>query len=305
MMYKSIYTVLITCIFSYVLNAQDINVFSTSEDSLKKIAVNILYGESDSMRYSAYRTFSDMLSNTLHIENSFSYPFDSLTSIARLTSPDEKFRLFNWNLPKDDGTYEYFSIIQMNSKSGKDYRLIKLSDGSASIKKPETAVLDQNNWFGALYYRMIEKKYRHKTYYALLGWDGNDRYTRKKIIEVLTFDKEMAPVFGERIFKGKDYSQNTRIIFEYSATAALSLKYEKHIYQKVKHFGKHSWTKRRHSYMIVFDHLVPLDQSLEGVSRYLVPSGSIFDAFVFRKGCWNFTGDVDARNPNYSKKPGH
>lgn len=295
---------ILTLLVPFTCRALQGSTFSSYENTLKRIGVTILYGENDSVKYAASSQFTTLLLEALKLEGSYDYPFDSLKTIARLMPVDKKFRIFNWNLPKDDGTYEYFGIIQLNNATGNNYKIIRLEDKSYDISTPETGIFTCDNWYGALYYKIIEKKYRQKTHYMLLGWDGNDRYTRKKIIEVLTFDKEQHPVFGAHIFTGSKYSQNTRIIFEYYAAAGMSLKYEKHGYRKVMKIGSHSFTRRAHSEMIVFDRLVPLDESYTGQTILMVPSGSIIDAFIFRKGCWIFTGDVDARNPETTEKKG-
>jgi hypothetical protein len=293
---------ILTILVPFTCRAWQENIFNSYEDTLKRIGVTILNGENDSIKYAASLQFTTLLIEALKLEGSYDYPFDSLKTIARLMPVDNKFRIFNWNLPKDDGTYEYFGIIQMNNTLDNNYKIIQIEDKSYDISTPETGIFTCDNWYGALYYKIIEKKFRQKTYYMLLGWDGNDRYTRKKIIEVLTFDKEQHPFFGAHIFTGSKYSQNTRIIFEYYATAVMSLKYEKHGYRKVMKIGRHSFIRRAHSDMIVFDRLVPLDESYSGQTILMVPSGNIIDAFVFKRGYWVFTGDVDARNPETKEK---
>ena len=40
-------------------------------------------------------------------------------------------------------------------------------------------MLSENSWFGALYYKIIPVV-KNKTYYTLLGWDGNDMFSNKK-----------------------------------------------------------------------------------------------------------------------------
>jgi hypothetical protein len=275
---------------------------SASEDTLRKIGPFILNGVNDSVRYAACRKFMGCLQEALGEAGSFSYPFDSLVTIARLTSPDHRFRIFNWNVPGDNGTYDYFAIIQINNKSGKNYRLISLKDRSDEIISPETAINDAGNWYGALYYKIILHKFRHKCYYTLLGWDGNNRNTRKKIIDILTFDKEGSPVFGAPVFKTGQKDNNMRIIFEYKAGATMSLKYERQAYERGHLTGKSSSKRKIISLMIVFDHLIPLDESLKGQYKFYVPSGDVFDAFVFKKGYWIFVPDVDARNRNEREK---
>ena len=259
------------------------------EDSLKTLGKLVLYGESDQAKQNANEQFKTLLEEALVQRNSFDYPFDSLITVARLVSPDNKLRIFNWNLPYPDGTYEYFGFIQINSKKNKPYIIYPLIDKSDDIKKPETEILDDENWYGAHYYKLFLEKRGGKRYYMLLGWDGNNIRSTKKIIEVLTFDSWGKPIFGKEIFYFDDDKKKkpARIIFEYTNEATISLKYEKQFVDS----GKHK------KWMIVFDRIFPLAPNLEGQYEFYVPETNIFDAFIFRKGKWTFIEDVDARNP--------
>jgi hypothetical protein len=265
--------------------------FIKAEDSLKVLGNLIRDGENDFIKYNANEKFLTLLESTLLGENSFSYPFDSLNMIARICSPDNKFRIFNWNIKKADNTYEYFGLIQVWNKKQKKYFLYPLKDNSDKIIKPESQVLDDQNWYGALYYKLIYSKSGGKKYYTLLGWDGNNLITQKKIIDVLVFNSNDKPVFGASIFKYNKKVQK-RVIFEYSATSSMSLKYEK----QYMLYGKKS---RK---MIVFDRLAPLNPSMEGQYQFYYPETNIFDALIFRMGKWTMLKDVDARMQKMTKE---
>lgn len=282
--------------------AQKHTTLSQYEDTLKVVARDILYGENDFIKYNANERFLSTLLRALEEEKSFVYPFDSLISIARLSSPDNSFRIFNWNLPKSDGTYEYFGIIQTHKLGRKKHELYTLIDRSDEIEDPEKQILSPENWFGAHYYKIIENKSRSKNYYTLLGWDGNNNASRKKIIEILSFKSNGQPVFGAFLFRR--YKKKTmRVILEYSSNVMVSLKYdEQSFYIKKKSRKKNKNTKRVSEKMLVFDRLTPTDPKLEGQYQYYVPETNIFDGFVFHNGKWLFIKDVDARNPEDKTK---
>ncbi len=219
----------------------------------------------------------------LDLPNSFeNYQFDSLKNdIGILVSPDKKFRIIHWNVAKTDGTHEYYGFIQskFTTKKGRteSIQLFSLTDKSAEIRNPDNAVTDHNKWFGALYSRIIIKKTKTKTYYTLLGWDGNDKFSQKKIIDVLTFDPNNGtPKFGADIFN-YERKYPKRIIFEYSATCSMSLKY----------------SPKKDS--IVFGHLAPTSPQLEGQFQYYCSDMS-FDGFGFKKGKWSYGTNVNALN---------
>ncbi len=268
--------------------------FLKAEDTLKVLGKIILNGETDFIKYNANEKFLTILESAIISDKSFDYPFDSLITIARLTSEDKKLRIFDWNLRKSDGTYDYFGFIQAWSSDENKYVIYPLKDNSDNIKNPETQILEPLNWYGALYYKIIFNKFGGKKYYTLLGWDGNNNITKKKIIDVIVFNSKDKPVFGAPIFKYNKKTQK-RIIFEYNGTVSMSLKYD-------KQFMLHGKKKRK---MIVFDRISPLDPQLEGVYQYYYPETNIFDAFIFRNGKWNFLKDVDARNNETKEEKEH
>jgi hypothetical protein len=97
----------------------------------------------------------------------------------------------------------------------------------------------------------------------------------------LTFDKAGVPHFGADIFNfQKRYPK--RVIFEYSATCSMSLKY----------------SSKKDS--IVFGHLAPIEPQLEGQFQYYCSDLS-FDGFGFKKGKWNYGADVNAVNEKDDK----
>lgn len=267
------------------------------EKDMSRMAHTILYGDNDSVRFAASQRFTDQITHALSMRGSFLWPFDSLISIARLYAPDSSFRLFNWNLPKDDGTYSYSGILQMYDVSGNS-TLYPLTDRSDGVKDLEYLITGHTEWPGAHYYQIVLNYRQRQPVYTLLGWDGHTPLTTRKTIEILTFDEEGRPVFGAPVFPDYQQGDQTRIIFEYSNHASMSLKYDLQTYSVPK---KGRSAKKRYktitTRMIVFDHLEPMDPSLAGQYSFYVPAGNIFDAFVFEDGYWRFHADIDAKNP--------
>ncbi|MFA6924656.1 MAG: hypothetical protein WC223_10450 [Bacteroidales bacterium] len=264
----------LVCSFAF---SQNIDVFRSYEDSLQMLGKVMLYSKDDSLKYRTNQKFEKILEKALNEPGAFNYKFDSLKTATHLYSSDKKIRIFTWYFPKSDGTYKYYGIIQM--KNRKDTKLVDKSDG---IQKPFTENLNANKWYGALYYDMILTKCNGKRYYTLLGWKGNDKLTLKKVIDVLSFNENKEPVFGEPIFVAEK-KVLSRVIFEFSPQVIMSLKF----YKKDK--------------MIIFDHLSPPGQQMNGQFQFYGPDMSC-DAFVLKKGKWNLQIDVDARNPKNKAK---
>ena len=277
-MKKIIFLFLTSCflslgIYAQTLSDKDLAYFKKYEDSLATMQKKMFFAKADTTKFKASAKFYHLMEEVLLNTLSFNYPFDSLTEIKRLTSPDKKFRFIVWDIPRADGTYTYFGFIQAMHPKTKKYELYELTDKSTSVKNPETYASDHTKWFGMLYYAIIPCD----DYYTLLGWDGNDKLTSRKFIDVLSFKKDGTPIFGKDVFKmPKKYPK--RIMFEYNAKLTMTLRYNTAV-------GA-----------IVFDHLAPKENYLENQYQFYGPDLS-YDAFILRRGKWNFEEEVDVQNP--------
>ena len=257
------------------------------EDTLKVIAHNIMNAATEDEKRISNTAFISNLSEVLEYEKAFSFPFDSLITIARIKSPDNTFRIFNWLLKKDNGTYEYYAIVHRYNKTKKKYELITLTDNSANIRNPEQADLDAKNWYGGIIYDIAYIKKPGRKYYTILSYDLNDNYSKKKIIDVMYFSGKNKIKFGLPIFKKSIKQSQKRVIFQYDAKTSISVKYHK---------------KKK---QIIFDHLVPIRKDLAGLFEYYIPEGT-FNAYNYKNGKWWLEQDLDIRNSekeNKFKKP--
>jgi len=253
------------------------NLITEYEDTLKIIANEIMNAETEAERRIANTAFTTNLTEVLRYEKSFKFPFDSLITIAKIKSPDNTFRIFNWLLRKDNGAYEYYGIVHYHNKNRKRYEVIPLTDNSANIRNPEQTELDAANWYGCLYYDISYIKKSGRKFYTLLAWDGNDGYSSKKIIDVMYFSGRNKIKFGLPIFKKSRKESQKRVILQYDSKTSVSVKY-------------HEKEKK-----IVFNHLIPSRKGLEGLYEYYIPEGT-FNAYIYKKGKWWLEQDVDIRN---------
>jgi hypothetical protein len=252
-----------------------------TQQMLKPLIRSIYSAKSDVQKEKDNQHLFDLFQQLLNVPESFDYGFDSLRKdIGLLYSPDDKFRIVHWNLPKEDGTHEFYGFIQENfsdKKHGNVFQLYPLTDKSSEIKNADNVITDNKKWYGTLYNRIIVKKVKSKTYYTLIGWKGNDKFTQKKIIDVLTFDQTGIPHFGADIFNyGKRFPK--RVIFEYSATCSN---------MPVRYSPKKD--------TIIFGHLAPVEPQLAGQLQYYCCDMS-YDGFGWKKGKWSYGEDVQALN---------
>lgn len=215
-------------------------------------------------------------------EESFLYPFDSLKKTGRLRSENNLMRIITWNTRFKDGSYKYYGFIQHKNNKKNKIETWLLTDKSDSVLNPENTILSYYNWYGALYYEMHSYSEKKKDYYILFGWDGNNNYTNKKIIEILTFNNTGKPIFGKSVFKTEKKLQK-RVIFEHTIKSSMSCKYNKSMNA------------------IVFDHLSPLKPSQTGQFQFYGPDGS-FDGYKLNKGKWIYVPDINVTNPKPSRK---
>lgn len=250
---------------------------STYLDILRK-APNDMEKEIANQQFKAY------LYQTIQLKGAIDHPFASLRSMGTIKSPDNSFRLFNWNVEQDDETQKYYCYILRFDERKKDWKVIELTDNSMMLPPQPEDVLDENMWYGALYYKIIPTERSGKTVYTLLGYDANSNLSHTKLIDVLSFSGNHIKL-GSPIFKVKDQTYK-RIFFEHSKKCVMSLSYDE-ARQK-----------------IIYDHLSPESPSMEGFREFYVPDMS-YDALKFTGNKWVLEEDVVSINKRPAVKQGN
>jgi len=269
-----------------------------AEDTLFSIYVSMNQNQDDSIRDLLNANFHQTLYQSLTFPGSENYPFESLKSLVKISSPDKKFTIYQWNLPHKNGNQAFFGFIKI--PDFKPSLVFPLSDTNETSAVEDSANMDNSHWFGALYYKILENETAPgKKFYTLLGWSGKNAVITQKVIEILSFDEQSKPKFGLPVFPDFGNGKLSRIIFRYSSSATMSLKYEEQFIASDKSWNQKKRVfeyKTRKAWLIVADRLVPLDPQLEGQYQFYVPAGDVFDGFEFKNGCWNFIRDIDSRN---------
>ncbi len=273
----------------------------------------------DSTRKKIGKKLHRSMKELLECEGVFGASFPKLGErIGIITAPDSSFRLFNWNVAYTAGTHEYFAYILRKKGNGEKVERIRLKGirgpddrnkekgGGLRKRKLERMKLEAGEWIPALYYEIIKKERNGEPIYTLLGWEGKDRYTTRKTIEVLHFTEEGEPRFGLPIFKKKNENEKEektwrerersrrkrakrngpakspspkqRIIFEFTNDAVMTLKYEEE------------------NDRIVFNQLVPERPDLKGMYEFYGPD-LFFNAYVWKAdGHWAFEKKIQPKN---------
>lgn len=254
--------------FAQRISKTDLKVLKQKEDSLKTYATQIIQGINADNRFQADSMFTRILMRALKTTNSFYHPFDSLTTISTLYSPDSAFRIFTWQLVINENVIRQHGAIQMRTYDGslKRYPLIDKSDVTGNI---EDTIGNNYGWIGAIYYKIILKKSGNQNYYTLLGFDENNIRSSRKIIEVLTFTND-EPVFGGRYFSfendGKFKSARSRYIMEFKKEAGPRLTYDKDLD------------------IIIAEHLV--SESNDPNKKWTLVGDGDYEGFKWQSGKW-------------------
>ena len=249
------------------------------EDTLAVLLNQLRNAENDNEKHVANKKLKEKFLQVLKDPLCLNYNFPKLKSIGIIQSGDNQMAIVNWNIEKDDFSHDYTCFVLHKDK--KNYYVTELKDVSFGMPQKPSGVVPANQWYGALYYKIIPVKKGSKTLYTVLGWDYFSPFTQMKLIDVLYFTGKTVKL-GYPLFKvGKKTKR--RIWFEHSKKATMSLKYE---------------PERNR---IIFDHLSPETPSLKGFKEYYVPDLS-YDSFVLTRGKWVLHEDVIAVNNSEGKK---
>ncbi len=253
--------------------------FSEAEKKIAELARQLAAVRfNDSMLFRINSQLVNEFKSTLTREGAFDYGFDSIVNVGKVASDNGLLRIFTWNLVKADGKHQQFGFIQYYLKEEKIVLLHQLNDKSDSIDNPGTKTLSAENWYGAIYYQILEIADSRGIGYTLIGWDGNDLYTSKKVIDVLYFDEKGIPKFGAPIFQ-VEKKQTNRVIFEYSRMVSMLVRWDSD-YK-----------------MIVMDHLAPNNSIYEGNYKYYGPDLS-YDGLKYINDLWEYVPAIDYKKPN-------
>ena len=244
------------------------------EDSLKTIGLKIVQGRDAADRFFADSVFTRIFVRALKTRNSFNYAFDSIVNISKLYAPDSSYKIFTWQMLINENTIRQHGAIQMKTADG-SLKVFPLIDKSDIISNQNDSISDNNAWMGAVYYKIIQKEYKGKTFYTLLGFDENNIKSDKKIMDILQF-VDGKPVFGNKLFvmenSEKSQNQMARYILEYKKEAAARLTFDEDL-------GA-----------VVFDELTS-ESNTPNKKWTLIPDGE-YNGFVWKDGKWVLTTNL-------------
>jgi len=243
--------IFILCLMLYSLTySQNEKYFNNQETRIIEWENAILEAKNDEEKINANDSLTKIIHETIMYPKSYKYDFTNLNYISTLQPRDKKFKIITWFIELENKNYNFYGLIQICKKNGNKCQIYHLQETDVNLKDDIYSELNYDQWYGCIYYDIIETKINKFKYYTLLGWDGHNDTTTKKIIDVIKINKNMPPKFGAKIF----HNETRRIIIEYSKKYSVSLKWDESIES------------------IVFDHLEPIDGISEGDFSLYVPN---------------------------------
>lgn len=281
--------------------AQNKERMAMHQKRLAAIIERVATAPTDNERYLASEEAVSALCAALDEEESERWQWELPHYASVLTSPDRQLRIFTWAVVRDDGEFECFGAVQFYNDKDEEYQYLKLNDKSDEIMNREESLLSAGQWFGAVYQDIIQTQMGDRTLYTLLGWNGVDNLTERKVIEPVII-KGGVPQFGAAAFRRERNLR--RIVLEYANDAMVHLAYEQQTVQeiqreRVKVKGTNRYrtvekVKEHKERVIIFDEVEPQVPGMEGLYQYYVPSGLEL-AYAFVDGKWELRAGAQGR----------
>ncbi len=249
--------------------AADLKQLRLKEDTLKRLAKNLIVDSLSGGRMRNDSLFIRTLVRTLQVKNSFYYPLDSVLGVSKIYAPDSTFRILSWSLSFDDYYSRQRGTIQFRTADG-SLRMVPLRDVSEFTDNPEDSLRSKDNWIGAVYYKIIKTEHNGKPYYTLFGYDPNSVQSNKKWIEVLSFNEQRQPQFGGKMFSFEEDTTKRapmhRYALEYKKEASTFVNYDEEMQ------------------VILFDHLISESDEPDKPQTF-IPDGD-YEGFKWKNGKW-------------------
>ncbi|MFT6983512.1 MAG: hypothetical protein ACJAUD_002290 [Crocinitomicaceae bacterium] len=256
-------------LLSFAAGSQTGGNLEEREDRLDSLLTNLRDAKNNDEKKERNLDFKAELESFVEVQGAFDYEFTKLQTVGVIDSPDNLVRIINWNVELDDLSHEYYCYVLRFDK--RKYLHTELKDVSFGMPSQPTEMVTQDNWYGALYYKIIPIQKGARTMYTLIGWDHNSSLSQVKLLDVMYFSGSNVKL-GSPVFKIGNSTQY-RVFYEHSKKVNMYINYEDN--------------RSR----IMMDHLSPESPALKGFRSYYVPDLS-YDSFTYEDNKWVLKEDV-------------
>ena len=274
-----LYILLLLPTFSFAKEVEVDTFLVNKEEELANLLKTLRESKSDAELKLNNLNFTEELKTVLKHPGMgiLEYPFEKLTTMSTITSPDKEFRLFNWNIENENQVHSHFCFMVRKGRGGKN-QIITFKEDKFTLGPRPDGMLTPNRWYGGLYYKIVPVDIGRKRYYTMFAYNGANRSINKKILDVFWFKGKSLRI-GYPLFQDERDKEelHRRVFIEYSDKATISVNYEANINK------------------IVFDHLRPEAPNLRGMYEYYIPDMS-YDAYFWENDFWNYQADIIVGN---------
>lgn len=239
-------------------------------------------------RNAAADSFLTCLANICEYPEAMDFLFTKVTNMSVLQSPDGKLRLFTFMVPQQN--YQYKHLGWMIYKDGDLYKSVQLQDNAFGGRTLLYRALPPSQWYGGLYYDIIEKEKEDQTVYFVLGYRSVSPQVQQKFIDAITISEGVVR-FGIKAFRIGEFNdiENPappyRLMMSYSSEYGAMMKWD-------NNYGG-----------ILMDHVAPPDIKQKGLYMTYGPDFS-YDALIWEDENWfleeniSFENDMQTLPPN-------
>ncbi|MDR3227300.1 MAG: hypothetical protein LBT56_06475, partial [Prevotellaceae bacterium] len=136
----------------------------------------ILAKENTEQRIKSADTFCNKIAELISV-GAKAQKLDIPQRISQLFSKDKNTGIYTWSMPTERGMYKYYGIIKS------PYGIFILQDVNENNEYMINEKFENNKWYGAVYYNIIETDVNGKKAYTLLGNDLKGILSSKKVID--------------------------------------------------------------------------------------------------------------------------
>ncbi len=232
-------------------------------DEIAFNADNAVNAQMDKHRIRSHERMVSLIDSFLLDTGSYAISLDSMPWLSVLHGDD--FRLVTWQLKVNDNAYKYGGFIQWPD------RIVRLRDSRPFINGSEYSSYTPAGWYGCLYYNIIPFESGGVKYYALLGYNAEDKLITTKVADILDLSGN-EPRFGLPVFEGPGEAK-TRLLMTYGDISPARMLYDPQLPG------------------IVHDHI----ESLPGIGpegEALPVSDGSMEAWILQKGKWVYKEEL-------------
>ena len=232
-------------------------------DEIAFNADNAVNAQMDKHRIRSHERLVSLIDSFLLDPDSYAVSLDSVPWLSVLHGED--FRLVTWQLKVSDNEHKYGGFLQWPD------RVVRFKDNRPFINGSEYSSYTPGGWYGCLYYSIVPFETGGDKYYALLGYNAEDRLISTKVADILDLTGA-EPRLGLPVFMGSGEAK-TRLLMTYGDISPARMLYDPQLPG------------------IVHDHI----ESLMGIGpegEALPVSDGSMEAWILQKGKWVYKEEL-------------